>query len=93
MSDYPTTSIGGMFPQVAAMMEGLLAERNALGTRIATVLALHQPTDGMGYEPDNGGSYGEMSRVCTTCGTSDEYGVKWPCATARAVGATAEAQR
>lgn len=67
-----------------------------LEQQVAAVLALHRPIEGgMGNELDNGRSYGHMSCVCTACGTPDEYGVKWPCATVRAVGvgATGETDR
>ncbi len=40
---------------------------------------LHEPTEGMGYL--EGGGYGHMEPVCSVCGTADEYGVPWPCAT------------
>lgn len=50
------------------------------------VRALHQPTDGMGYDSDDHpGRYGDMTRVCTACGTSDEYAVRWPCPTIEAI--------
>lgn len=55
---------------------------------IERVLALHQPTSGLGYdcdEDDTPGSYGEIAQVCTSCGTADEYGVRWPCSTLAAL--------
>ena len=53
---------------------------------IEQVRAMHRPTEGVGYDCDEDntpGSYGEIAQVCTTCGTPDEYGVRWPCATIR----------
>lgn len=62
-------------------------DRRSLSTVAAlrTIVGLHVSTSGMGYEPDDGGVYGDMSSVCVTCGTSDEYGVKFPCQTLLAV--------
>ncbi len=45
----------------------------------ARIEELHQPTEGLGYREDD--SYGHMEPVCSVCGTADEYGVPWPCAT------------
>jgi len=53
------------------------------------VRALHQPTQGLGYDSDEDDaprSYGQIAQACTTCGTTDEYAVRWPCATVRALG-------
>jgi hypothetical protein len=55
---------------------------------IARVRAIHQPTEGLGYdsdEDDTPGSYGDIAQACTTCGTSGEYGIRWPCPTIRAL--------
>ena len=37
--------------------------------------------DGQGYDDTIPGGYGSIDPVCKVCGTSDEYGVPWPCAT------------
>jgi len=58
---------------------------------VEKVLALHVPTMGMGYYPDDGGSYGTMSSVCAECGTAAEYGVPWPCPTVAALAEALEA--
>ncbi|MFE0819139.1 hypothetical protein [Streptomyces sp. NPDC058847] len=55
---------------------------------IGRVRALHQPAQGLGYdsdEDDTPGSYGQIAQACTTCGTTDEYAVRWPCDTIRAL--------
>jgi hypothetical protein len=52
------------------------------------VRALHRPAEGLGYdsdEDDTPGSYGHIAQACTTCGTTDEYAVRWPCGTLRAL--------
>ena len=52
------------------------------------VLGLHQPvTDGMGFTEDG---YGSISPACSSCGTSDEYAVPWPCPTVTAIATTLE---
>lgn len=75
---------------IVAMRNGIdaiLDERDALRAALQAIAAIHSksPDGGMGYEPDSGlpheRSYGHMSSVCQVCGTSDEYGVTWPCAT------------
>lgn len=56
-----------------------------LQARIDAVLALH--TDGGwsdGYVHDDGG-YGGTDHCCSACGYLGEFGVKWPCATVRAL--------
>jgi hypothetical protein len=52
---------------------------------IRAVLDRHalEPGGGMGHEPDDNDIYGEMSRVCTSCGTPSEYAVLDPCPTKR----------
>lgn len=64
----------------AAALAALTAQRDA-------VLALHRDAGpGMGHDTPSGDYYGDFPTSCTTCGTSDEYAVAWPCPTARALG-------
>lgn len=58
---------------------------NDMQNAIRQVRALHEPIveGGQGY--DEGGNYTYIQPCCTTCGTSDEYAVQWPCATIRAL--------
>jgi hypothetical protein len=89
------TSVGGMHADAdATKVVTALAARGLLadGTdrrRIEKALALHQREDeGMGYgsdDDDTPGSYGTIHNVCTTCGTADEYAVRWPCPTVAAL--------
>lgn len=51
---------------------------------IATIRALHQPTSGAGFLADGG--RGDIDPACSTCGTSDEYAVPYPCPTICAIG-------
>ncbi|MEU4256297.1 hypothetical protein AB0B42_00545 [Streptomyces fradiae] len=56
------------------------------------VRALHQPTPGVGFGPDDDptpGAYGDIAQACTSCGTADEFAVRWPCPTIRALGGPA----
>jgi hypothetical protein len=60
---------------------------------VVRVRALHQPTEGMGSncgEDPTPGSYGRIAQVCTSCGTSGEHGVRWPCPTIQALDADDE---
>ncbi|MFE7780361.1 DUF6221 family protein [Streptomyces nigrescens] len=46
------------------------------------LLASHQPAEGVGYGPDDDdtpGAYGEIASACSSCGTLDEYAVRFPC--------------
>lgn len=57
----------------------------ALLDALEKVLELHQPvTDGMGFTEDG---YGGISPACSSCGTSDEYAVPYPCPTVAKVEA------
>ena len=48
------------------------------------VLAKHYEGDSsQGYAPN--GDYVDLGPCCETCGTNGEYGVPWPCPTARAI--------
>lgn len=52
-----------------------------MALQLRAAIALHQPDPdgGTGYHP--GGGYGDIDPACSTCGTSDEYAVPWPCQT------------
>ncbi|MEU5155200.1 hypothetical protein [Glycomyces sp. NPDC021274] len=56
--------------------------------RVSRVQQLHQPFPEpvQGYLPD--GSYGYIDPACQMCGTPDEYGAPWPCATYKAATGT-----
>ena len=61
----------------------------ALLDALEKVLELHQPvTDGMGFTEDG---YGGISPACSSCGTSDEYAVPYPCPTVEAITTALEA--
>ena len=61
----------------------------ALLDALEKVLELHQPvTDGMGFTEDG---YGGISPACSSCGTSDEYAVPYPCPTVTAATTALEA--
>ena len=61
----------------------------ALEAALEKVLELHQPvTDGMGFTEDG---YGGISPACSSCGTSDEYAVPYPCPTVTAITTALEA--
>lgn len=49
---------------------------------IARARAHHQPTEGLGHGPDG---YGDIPQACTSCGTSDELAIPWPCDTVLAL--------
>jgi hypothetical protein len=59
------------------------AERDQHAAAIARVRELHQPTGGHGWKATGG--YGDITPACTTCGTSGEYAVPYPCPTIRAL--------
>lgn len=54
--------------------------------RIAAARKLHQPLMEGGQGWDGNGNYTFIKPCCPTCGTSDEYAVRWPCTTAKALG-------
>ena len=63
----------------------------ALLDALEKVLELHQPvTDGMGFTEDG---YGGISPACSSCGTSDEYAVPYPCPTVTAITTALEATK
>ena len=63
----------------------------ALEAALEKVLELHQPvTDGMGFTEDG---YGGISPACSSCGTSDEYAVPYPCPTVTAITTALEATK
>ena len=63
----------------------------ALVAALKKVLELHQPvTDGMGFTEDG---YGGISPACSSCGTSDEYAVPYPCPTVTAITTALEATK
>ena len=63
----------------------------ALLDALEKVLELHQPvTDGMGFTEDG---YGGISPACSSCGTSDEYAVPYPCPTVTAITTALEAAK
>jgi hypothetical protein len=51
--------------------------------QLAAVRALHQPVDGLGFRD---GEY-TTGTACSSCGTSDEFAVWWPCSTVRVLEA------
>ena len=55
-------------------------EPTPLREALEAIAAEHHadPNGGMGYRD---GGYGHMDSVCVLCGTSDEYGIPWPCKT------------
>mgnify|MGYP001381284610 CR=1 FL=1 len=55
-------------------------EPTTLREALEAIAAEHHadPDGGMGYRD---GGYGHMDSVCVLCGTSDEYGIPWPCET------------
>ncbi|GEL17669.1 hypothetical protein [Pseudonocardia asaccharolytica] len=73
-------------------LAGVLHRRHRLPAQVAASLrqaALHRdagPSEGY----DSSGRYTDLPRCCDTCGAHGEYGVPWPCPTARALGATDE---
>lgn len=63
----------------------LLNTAAVLGEQREAVLALHQNAGrSQGYKEN--GSYGYIDACCGTCGEFGEYGVPYPCPTARALG-------
>lgn len=68
--------------------EAVEQERDEARAALERVRELHRPVEGLGYDSDEGG-YGHIAQVCTSCGTADEYGVRWPCPTVRAIDAQA----
>lgn len=69
-----------------ANMRRRLGEQDAA---VARIRELHVAVEGLGYdcdEDDTPGSYGYIARVCSECGTSNKYGVRWPCSTIQALG-------
>ena len=63
----------------------------ALLYALEKVLELHQPvTDGMGFTEHG---YGGISPACSSCGTSDEYAVPYPCPTVTAITTALEATK
>lgn len=52
----------------------------------AAARELHEPASEAGQGYDETGSYTYIEPCCRTCGTADEYAVRWPCNTAKALG-------
>jgi hypothetical protein len=71
------------FPLPTETLRAELAEAKSM---IDAALRLHTPVlEGVqGYLPN--GDYRYIEPACSTCGDVDEYGVPWPCATAKALG-------
>jgi hypothetical protein len=67
----------------AADTHAAVARASKAEAALDRVRALHQPVKGLGYRA--GGSYGHIEQACTTCGTSGEYAIPWPCDTIRAI--------
>ena len=76
-------------PDLARAVIDLTAKVELRDKALEAVLALHQPvTDGMGFTEDG---YGGISPACSSCGTSDEYAVPYPCPTVTAITTALEA--
>ena len=74
---------GGVTSADAEFIAAARATVPALLDALEKVLELHQPvTDGMGFTED---WYGGISPACSSCGTSDEYAVPYPCPTVTAI--------
>ena len=52
----------------------------------AAARELHAPASESGQGYDENGSYTYIEPCCRTCGTADEYAVRWPCDTAKSLG-------
>ena len=76
---------GDLLTDMAAYAGRMRDQRDRALATLNRVRELHRPYGdiGMGYRSD--GSYGELSPVCSTCGTPDEYATPFPCATIRAL--------
>lgn len=71
-------------------LTALYDERDQLAAAVREVRALHRPVEGVGWGPDDDdtpGAYGDIAQACSACGTHDEYAVRWPCPTTRALPA------
>lgn len=80
-------------PFVITELKAKLAEA---GVAVNRVRELHQPVEGVGYdcdEDDTPGSYGRIAQVCSSCGTSGKYGVRWPCPTLAALDQPTQEQK
>ena len=78
-------------PDLARAVIDLTAKVELRDKALEAVLALHQPvTDGMGFTEDG---YGGISPACSSCGTSDEYAVPYPCPTVTAITTALEATK
>lgn len=64
----------------------LLSRVGVLEGQLATAQALHQPYPEGGQGYDEKGNYTYIEPCCQVCGTADEFAVRWPCGTARALG-------
>ena len=75
--------------RIRAQADAARTDVPALLDALEKVLELHQPvTDGMGFTEDG---YGGISPACSSCGTSDEYAVPYPCPTVTAITTALEA--
>ena len=82
---------GGVTSADAEFIAAARTDGPALLDALEKVLELHQPvTDGMGFTEDG---YGGISPACSSCGTSDEYAVPYPCPTVTAITTALEATK
>lgn len=82
---------GGVTSADAEFIAAARTDVPALLDALEKVLELHQPvTDGMGFTEDG---YGGISPACSSCGTSDEYAVPYPCPTVTAITTALEATK
>ena len=72
---------------VADLCSDLLIQRSH---REAALRLHHDAGESQGYDTD--GHYGTLPHCCATCGEHGEYGVPYPCPTARALGVTREGE-
>ena len=85
------SEIAGAGEQDAEFIAAARTDVPALLDALEKVLELHQPvTDGMGFTEDG---YGGISPACSSCGTSDEYAVPYPCPTVTAITTALEATK
>ena len=63
-------------------------EVTRLRSENAAARELHEPAPEAGQGYDENGRYTYIEPCCRTCGTADEYAVRWPCSTAKALGMT-----
>lgn len=90
----PHVPLGNVtYGHVGQLVDRIHALHDERAQALNRVRKLHRPVEGVGWGPDDDdtpGAYGAISRACSSCGHEDEYAIRWPCPTIRALDGAPE---